>query len=155
MRYCTNCGREINDAANVCPFCGVAVAPRQAAPAAPQQNYNQQPAYAPQQPAPTYVQPQVNVVASAPITEANLPAQFKPLGPWAYFGLTLLFSIPIVGFIFLIIFSVKKTNINRRNFARSLWIPIVIAAIVFGILFVIALLNGGVESFEDIFSSFT
>ena len=165
MRYCNNCGREISDTAKVCPYCGTSLDQRQAepaaapvAPAAPagtnaayaQPNY-QQPTYAPQQPAPAYIQPQVNVMAAAPITEANLPAQYKPLGAWAYFGLTLLFAIPIVGFIFLIIFSVKKTNINRRNFARSFWIPIVIAAIVFLILFVIALANGGVDYLEDMF----
>lgn len=49
----------------------------------------------------------------------NGPDVFKPLSPWAYFGLSILFSLPVVGFIFLIIFSVSDANINRRNFARS------------------------------------
>lgn len=51
----------------------------------------------------------------------NGPDVFKPLSPWAYFGLSILFSLPVVGFIFLIIFSVSDANINRRNFARSYW----------------------------------
>ena len=41
----------------------------------------------------------------------NGPDVFKPLSPWAYFGLSILFSLPVVGFIFLIIFSVSDANI--------------------------------------------
>lgn len=59
----------------------------------------------------------------------NGPDFFKPLSPWAYFGLSILFSLPVVGFIFLIIFSVSDANINRRNFARSYWCIYVIIAV--------------------------
>ena len=59
----------------------------------------------------------------------NGPDVFKPLSPWAYFGLSILFSLPVVGFIFLIIFSVSDANINRRNFARSYWCIYVIIAV--------------------------
>lgn len=61
---------------------------------------------------------------------------YAPLSPWAYFGLTILFSVPIVGFVFLIVFSISKGNINRRNFARSYWCILVVLAIVIGLLFV-------------------
>ena len=54
---------------------------------------------------------------------------FKALSSWAYFGLSILFSLPVVGFIFLIIFSVSDANINRRNFARSYWCIYVIIAV--------------------------
>lgn len=64
------------------------------------------------------------------------PEQYKPLGPWAYFGYTLLFNLPIAGFILLIIFSVKDDNINRRNFARSYWCVYVIAIIIAVLLMV-------------------
>lgn len=40
----------------------------------------------------------------------NGPDVFKPLSPWAYFGLSILFSLPVVGFIFLIIFSVSDAK---------------------------------------------
>ena len=63
------------------------------------------------------------------ITPETLPPQYRPLGAWAYFGYSLLFSIPIVGFILLIVFSCSSANINRRNFARSYWCWLVIAAI--------------------------
>ena len=59
----------------------------------------------------------------------NGPDVFTPLSPWAYFGLSILFSLPVVGFIFLIIFSVSDANINRRNFARSYWCIYVIIAV--------------------------
>ncbi len=53
-------------------------------------------------------------------SQNNLPEEYKPLGMWAYFGYEILFSIPIVGFIFLLVFSFGATkNINLRNFARS------------------------------------
>jgi hypothetical protein len=52
------------------------------------------------------------------------PEQFRPLSPWAYFGYSLLYSIPIVGFIMLIINSVNDSNINRRNFTRMYWLRI-------------------------------
>ena len=55
----------------------------------------------------------------------NGPDVFKPLSPWAYFGLSILFSLPVVGFIF----SVSDANINRRNFARSYWCIYVIIAV--------------------------
>ena len=59
----------------------------------------------------------------------NGPDVFKPLSHWTYFGLSILFSLPVVGFIFLIIFSVSDANINRRNFARSYWCIYVIIAV--------------------------
>ena len=74
--------------------------------------------------------PVMNEIPVTEITAENLPEQLRPLSPWAYFGLQLLYTIPVVGFIFLIIFSVKKSNINRRNFTRSYWCIYIIAALV-------------------------
>ena len=42
-----------------------------------------------------------------------------PLKTWTYFWLQVLYSIPVVGFIFLIIHAIGANNINKRNFARS------------------------------------
>ena len=47
------------------------------------------------------------------------PEQFRPLGAWEYFGYSILYSIPLIGFIMMIIFSFNDSNINRRNFSRS------------------------------------
>lgn len=61
--------------------------------------------------------------------ERSLPEQYRPLSPWAYFGYTILFSIPILGIICLIFCSVSNSNINRRNFARSYFCVLAIAFI--------------------------
>ena len=66
--------------------------------------------------------------------------RFRPLSPWAYFGYTLLFSIPIVGFILLIVFSLTSDNINRRNFARSYFVLAFLLLIIVAVL----LVSGGI-----------
>lgn len=50
------------------------------------------------------------------------PEQFRPLTAWAYVGYSILFAIPVIGWLFLIIFTFSGKNINRRSFARSIWI---------------------------------
>lgn len=69
----------------------------------------------------------------------NIPENLKPISAWGYVGYQLLFSIPIVGFILLIVFSFDNSSINRRNFARSyfcIWliaIIILVICLVFGV----------------------
>ena len=113
---CPTCGREIAENEQFCTLCGTAVA--SFAPAAPVRSASVPSAKA----------------ASAPKSPAPQP---KLLGPWAYFGLQLLFSVPIVGFIFLIIFSFDNSNLNRRNYARSFWCAMIVGlavAILLGVL---------------------
>ena len=64
----------------------------------------------------------------------NGPERFRPLSPWAYFGYSLLFSIPLIGFIFLIIFALSDTNINRRSFARSFFCGLVLLLILTAVM---------------------
>ena len=68
--------------------------------------------------------------------------QFRPLSPWSYFGHGILYSIPIVGLVFLIIHSISAANINRRNFARSYWCTLVLLLIVIGIVIIVGLVSG-------------
>jgi hypothetical protein len=77
------------------------------------------------------------------------PSEFEPLSPWAYFGYTVLFSIPIVGFIFLIIFSIKAGNINRRNFARSYWCAYILAGIIIAIMFALGMGGTLISNFNN------
>ena len=67
----------------------------------------------------------------------DLPKEYRPIGAWAYFGYSILFSIPLVGLILLIVFSFDNTNINLRNFARSHFCSLLICAIIFFIFFMI------------------
>lgn len=71
----------------------------------------------------------------------NVPPEFRPLGAWAYFGLSILFTLPIIGLVFLIVFSLSDANINRRNFARSYFIGFAVALIILAVLFFTGMLN--------------
>lgn len=64
------------------------------------------------------------------------PKEYEPLSAWQYFWLSVLFSIPILGVVYLIIYSISKANYNRRSFARSYWCAYIVAAIVCVILIV-------------------
>ncbi len=69
----------------------------------------------------------------------NMPPEFKPMGAWAFFAYTLLFSIPLIGLIFLIVFSFSDANINRRNYARSIFL-----SLFFGVALILVLHFTGV-----------
>jgi hypothetical protein len=114
--------------------------PQPAAQAAPQPSPQAAPAY--QQP--VQPQPYVNNIY---LNTESLPPQYRPLSPWAYFGLSLLFSVPVVGFVFLIVFSFSSGNINRRNYARSFWCALLIAAIIGVIVLLILLATGTLGSY--------
>lgn len=77
--------------------------------------------------------------------QAN-PAEVKLMGPWAYFGLQLLFSIPLVGFILLIVFSFDNSNLNRRNYARSYWCGLIVGLVISIITVIILVATGTFES---------
>lgn len=51
--------------------------------------------------------------------EVRIPTEYEPIGMWGYFGYELLFSIPLIGWIFCICFAFMAHNRNLRNFARS------------------------------------
>lgn len=70
------------------------------------------------------------------VSGIQIPSEYKPLSPWAYFGYTLLFSIPVIGFIFLLIYTFNGQNINRRNFARSYWCALLLAVLAVVVLVV-------------------
>ena len=80
------------------------------------------------------------------MSEQRPTGMYAPLSPWAYFGLQILFSIPIVGFIFLIVFTFSNANINRRNFARSYWCVYIIIAVIALIFLIVSLALGGVSA---------
>ena len=59
----------------------------------------------------------------------HLPEAYRPLSPWSYFGLGLLYALPVVGWVFLIIHAIGSANINRRNYARSYFCVYILAII--------------------------
>ena len=136
---CPYCGAPVVQGQTSCGSCG-RVLPQQAAPAQAQTYYA-----APQ------TAPIPNQTYNAmPMQNAGYTSeQYKPLSPWAYIGYSILFSLPIVGFILMIVFSVDSTgNINRRNFARSYLILIAIGIVISIIITILALVLG--VAFSDI-----
>ena len=69
------------------------------------------------------------------------------MGPWGYIGWNILFSIPLVGFILLIVFSFDNSNLNLRNYARSYWCALLLVLILV-ILIVVLLVVAGVSLSE-------
>lgn len=133
QRQCPSCHAPLEPDAVFCNSCGASLAENQA-----QQSQNQQAAFS--STAGQGQQIQANVPPSqapggmcsaaaqnyggqfAYLTEEQLPEQFRPLGAWAYFGWTILFNLPFVGWIITLIKALGKTgNINLRNFARSMF----------------------------------
>lgn len=130
------------------------------------QNMNQ--AGMPQQAAPQQSMPQQAVMQSGPVYQQakapypNIPDydpnyNYTPVTAWSYFWYKILFAVPIVGLVFLIVFSVGGTrNINLRNYARSyfcaLLILAIIAVVAFIIIAIIAIISGvGIASmFEEL-----
>ena len=49
----------------------------------------------------------------------HLPEAYRPLSPWSYFGLGILYALPLLGWIFLIVHAIGSANINRRNYRRT------------------------------------
>lgn len=64
------------------------------------------------------------------LTEEQLPAKFKPVKAWSYFGWTVVFTIPLIGWIIALIKAFGNTeNVNLQNFARSMFCYFVIVVI--------------------------
>ena len=87
------------------------------------------------------------------MSENNIPSEYKPISMWGYFGYEILFSIPVIGFICLIIMSFAAGNKNVKNFARSYFCLFIISLVVTIVLVAIALATGAIESLDDIFNS--
>lgn len=68
----------------------------------------------------------------------KIPEEYRPISMWGYFGYGILFSIPVLGWIFIIIFALTAQNHNLKNFARSQFCLMIIWLI----FFVIAAFSG-------------
>ncbi len=78
----------------------------------------------------------------------NIPEKYRPMSSWSYFGHQILYSIPILGLIFLIIHAISGKNINRRSFARSYFCFLIIVLV---LVLIILLATGGTAAITAIF----
>ena len=110
-RFCTNCGKELPEGAVFCTECGAkAEMPAQAQPAS--QNL---------------AQPTVSYV---PAVENPSPV----VSTAAYFGMMLLFALPVIGWIACIIMAFAPKNENIRHFARANLIWLLITLLIAGLI---------------------
>ncbi len=69
--------------------------------------------------------------------------QFKPISAWGYVGYSILFCIPIIGWIIWLVFAFSSKNINRRSYARSFFCHFLLWFIVFIVLVALTHFNVG------------
>lgn len=139
---CPKCGNEVRG--NFCPRCGYKMPTQSTYNNVPPNNYMQfNVPYQNQNMPNNYFMPSQNSMYYNRHNIPEIPYQYKPISMWGYFGYELLFSIPIAGFICLIIFALGGTsNINLKNFARSyfcIYIILIIVVFLFGGLITAAL----------------
>lgn len=123
--FCGNCGKELNDTAKFCPDCGTPVEKQEGA-----QNLA----------ATTIVEsiPEPDPAMNIPIRNYDPRWDYTPLGAWTYFLYSLLFCLPLAGWIIALVFAVGGTNrINLRNYARSYFCMLLISVIVVVIMLAI------------------
>ena len=75
----------------------------------------------------------------------SIPEEYRPISMWGYFGYEILFSIPVIGFICLIVMALASKNVNKKNFARSYFCFTIICFVIFAIIFAIAFFSGAVN----------
>ncbi len=75
-----------------------------------------------------------------------LPKEYRHINAWAYWGLRILYAIPVVGLIALIIMALIPKNRNLRSFAKSYFISLII--IVVALLVILVLLGLGIFGFD-------
>lgn len=155
--FCHNCGNELPDSAVFCNQCGERVRPAPEPAPEPKPEPKPEPVVIPApDPAPKPQEPPVrrtveaqNEPAFKPAPEPVVPAENRPLSPWAYFGYGILFSLPVLGLILLIIFSFAGKNVNRKNYARSYWCWLIIVLgviLIATVLLLLGVLRGPIET---------
>lgn len=74
-----------------------------------------------------------------------IPASHRPISAWGYFGYRLLYSIPVIGWIFLIAHAVAADNVNVRKHARSFFCTYLLVLLVAAVLLVVGYCTGMME----------
>lgn len=62
-------------------------------------------------------------------TDMLLPKAYRPLSPWNYFWRSVLYSIPVIGWIFLLVHAIAGKSRHGRSFARSYFCALLVGVI--------------------------
>lgn len=83
----------------------------------------------------------------------NIPEKYRPISMWGYFGYQVLFSIPVVGFIFLVVYALGGTkNVNKRNFARSYFCYLLILIVIMAVMVATGLVSQVIDMFRGMYT---
>lgn len=74
---------------------------------------------------------------------------YTPISPLAYVGYNILFSIPVVGLVFIILWSISSEKVNLRNYARAQLICIAIGVCI-GLIVFFGFLGGTLSNVQTI-----
>lgn len=83
----------------------------------------------------------------------RLPKRYKPVGAWGYFWRNVLYSIPVIGWIVLLVTAISGKNIVARSYARSFFAALLVLLIFAAIG--VALVLGGIIDVQSIMDSIT
>jgi len=105
-------------------------------------------------PAPVYTTSQVTgdtgvQTAKAP-DKVVVPKEFKPFSTIGAMGFLLLTSIPVIGFISLLVYAFGGKNKNRKSVARAILIWGLIGLVILAAVAVVAILLFGLENIQDL-----
>lgn len=147
---CKNCSAQIPDGSKFCTVCGHKIVVEPFVAPKPQQPPQTQPTQVPPQAPYTQIPPQVqqgqvppyNLNDAQQQTVSKNPALDAPLTVLDFFLMSLLLFVPIIGFIFLLIWAFSgNTNINRKNYARAALIWILVSI---GLVILLSIIGGGI-----------
>ena len=99
-KFCKECGNEITDGVSFCNACG---APAQETPPPVQQ--------------------------AAPVQAQPLPLMDGTVGTGYFFGMMLVYAIPIVGWVACILTALKGKHQTKKNFAKAMMIWLIIGLV--------------------------
>lgn len=68
----------------------------------------------------------------------RLPRKYRPIGAWGYFFRSVLYMIPVIGWIFLVVHIFNDKNIVRRSFARCYFWTFIITLVAAAVLAILA-----------------
>lgn len=147
---CKNCSAQIPDGSKFCTVCGHKIVVEPFVAPKPQQPPQTEPTQVPPQASYTQIPPQVqqghvppyNLNGTQQQTVSKNTALDALLTVLDFFLMSLLSFVPIIGFIFLLIWAFSgNANINRKNYARAALIWILVSI---GLVILLSIIGGGI-----------
>lgn len=156
MNICTNCGREAPDTTKFCTYCGNPAKPMTFTPVETSNVTAEQSVNEPTPATFTYTHNEYTQPGKKPEpvpayqVKPALDPSLEPITTAGYFGIFLLLMIPVIGWIFTIVWAFGGCKkVNKRNMARAvvlMWVVSFLFAAI--IIFLLSIL------FQTIFTEF-